>query len=109
MKSIEEITNIITPILESYDIQSAYIFGSYARGTARPDSDIDLVVAYNDTMSLFDEGGLFEDLKEALGMDVDLVSFGSVVSDRFKYNILHDMVHIFGVTYKDEQKQKLFA
>lgn len=41
--SIEEISRIVTPIADDMGIEKVYLFGSYARGKATPDSDVDLV------------------------------------------------------------------
>lgn len=50
------------------------VFGSVARGDARPDSDIDILVDLDPGRSLFDLGGLLYDLQTLLGMDVDVVT-----------------------------------
>lgn len=50
------------------------VFGSVARGDARPDSDVDLLVAMDDDRSLLDLIGLGQDLQELLGRRVDVVS-----------------------------------
>ena len=42
--SLEKIKELSNPIFEKYDILYCYLFGSYAQGTPREDSDIDLVV-----------------------------------------------------------------
>lgn len=108
MKTIHEIKELITPILEKYGITSAYLFGSYARGTETETSDIDLAVGYREGMTAFEEGALFEDLRNALHMEIDLVSFGSVVTRGFKSRVLQDMVHLFGVKYGEYEKSTLF-
>ena len=43
------------------------VFGSVARGEARPDSDLDLLVDFEPGASLLDHVGLFQDLEELLG------------------------------------------
>jgi predicted nucleotidyltransferase len=52
------------------------VFGSVARGEARPDSDVDLLVEYlpGANPGLFEMGALKEDLEERLGCRVDLLS-----------------------------------
>jgi uncharacterized protein len=50
------------------------IFGSAVRGEAGPDSDIDFLVELEPDRSLFDLGGLWMDLKQLLGRDVDVVT-----------------------------------
>lgn len=37
----------ITPILKSNDVEFAGVFGSFARGEEKPDSDIDIVVRFS--------------------------------------------------------------
>lgn len=51
----------------------AEIFGSVARGMAGPASDVDLIVSYQDTASIYDESALRTDLEAALGVPVSLV------------------------------------
>jgi len=50
------------------------VFGSVARGDARPGSDIDILVDMEPGRSLFDLGGLLVDLQTLLGVDVDVVT-----------------------------------
>ena len=50
------------------------VFGSVARGEARPDSDVDILVDMEPGRSLFDLGGLLYDLQTLLGMEVDVVT-----------------------------------
>ena len=42
--TLDEIRRIIVPIAQKYNLSAVYLFGSYARGTAREDSDLDLLV-----------------------------------------------------------------
>ena len=59
----------------------AYIFGSYARGDYSPGSDIDILVTFDKSaqVSLFDHLGMTYDLQDILGMDVDLVTEGTLL------------------------------
>ncbi|WP_431320048.1 nucleotidyltransferase family protein [Rhizobium sp. YTU87027] len=50
------------------------VFGSVTRGEDRPDSDLDILVDTLPCTTLFDLGGLLEELKETLGIKVDLVT-----------------------------------
>ena len=50
------------------------VFGSVARGEATESSDVDLLVRTRGGCSLFDLGGLLEELQELLGCRVDLVT-----------------------------------
>lgn len=42
--SIYEIQQRIAPVTKQYGVKAIFLFGSYARGEAREDSDIDLLV-----------------------------------------------------------------
>jgi len=50
------------------------VFGSVARGEARPDSDLDLLVDFEPGTSLLDQVGLFQDLEELLSVRVTVVT-----------------------------------
>ena len=54
------------------------VFGSVARGEARPDSDIDFLVDFEPDASLLDQVGLIQDLQELLGVGVDVISTGGL-------------------------------
>ena len=56
------------------------LFGSAARGDHRPDSDIDLLAAFDESMriSLLDMAGIEIQLSELLGQKVDLVEEGTL-------------------------------
>jgi len=41
---IEEIKRRLTPVFQRYGVRKAVLFGSYARGEARPVSDVDILV-----------------------------------------------------------------
>jgi uncharacterized protein len=54
------------------------LFGSVARGDDRPDSDIDLLVDFDQDSSLFDLIRMTRELEELLGHPVDVVSTGGL-------------------------------
>lgn len=54
------------------------VFGSIARGEARPGSDVDLLVDFEPGASLLDHVGLFQDLEDLLGVGVDVVAQGGL-------------------------------
>ena len=72
--SIEDIRKLISPIALSYGVKSVFLFGSYARGEATENSDIDLLVDCGAIRSAFQMGGLYADLSERLGKELDLVT-----------------------------------
>lgn len=76
MAALEEILGrlkAIEPELRRrYPLRALGVFGSFARGEQRPDSDLDVLVEAGEGMTLPDFAGLQIDLSEALGMRVDL-------------------------------------
>lgn len=54
------------------------LFGSAARGDDRPDSDIDLLVDFDEDSSLFDLMRMSRELEALLGRAVDVVSAGGL-------------------------------
>ena len=78
--TIDEIVQRITPVAQRYGLASVYLFGSYARGEAGADSDIDLLVDLSGTGidSLFKLGGLYSDLEAALKAPIDLITLESL-------------------------------
>lgn len=78
--TIDAIKAIVTPIAVRYGLKAVYIFGSYATGNARADSDIDLLVDTTGTelRSLFALGALYCDLEEALAKKIDLITVSSI-------------------------------
>ena len=66
--------NEILSIAARYGARNVRVFGSVARGDARPDSDVDILVDMEPGRSLFDLGGLLSELQTLLGVDVDVVT-----------------------------------
>ncbi len=67
------------------------VFGSFVRGEAGLDSDLDLLVRMDDGRSLLDLVGLWQDLEELLGRRVDVVSEGGL-SPHLRGRILSEAV-----------------
>lgn len=63
----------ILRLAASYGARNVRIFGSVARGQANLESDIDFLVDMEPGRTLFDLGGLLYELRELLGVDVDVV------------------------------------
>ena len=69
------------------------VFGSAARGTDQPDSDIDLVVELPSGVGLFALGRLRHDLEELLGCPVDLVP-GAGLKPGLRAQVEADLVRL---------------
>ena len=78
MPNISQIRQAVTPIAQKYGLKRMYLFGSYAKGTATPESDIDLLIEKGMPLSLLKMSGLRQDAIEALGLDVDIVSLSGI-------------------------------
>lgn len=91
--SLEEIARRAEPVFKKYGITRAGVFGSYARGEARADSDIDLLVTYGKPLG-FGHSSVREDLEEALGHDVDIVSEKAVIP-YFRESIYRDLKPLY--------------
>lgn len=72
--SIMEIQEKILPVLKSYGVTYAGIFGSVSRGEDRPDSDVDILVKLGKPMGMFSYMKLIEAIEELLGRKVDMVT-----------------------------------
>lgn len=73
-----EIKEKIIFILKHYDVKRASVFGSFARGEAKKNSDIDILVEFKGERSLLDLVGLKLDLEEVLRKKVDVVTYDSL-------------------------------
>lgn len=73
--TVDAIARRVRPVLESDPrVRFAYLYGSWARGDARPDSDVDLAVSLRPQGGLLDDAWLHDQLVAALGReDVDLL------------------------------------
>ena len=60
-------------LAERYHVASLGLFGSYLRGTQRPDSDLDVLVTFDRAPSLLGLIELEQYLSDRLGVRVDLV------------------------------------
>lgn len=81
--TIQEIRSKILPILVKYRIPAMYLFGSYARGDATEDSDIDFLIDTTGTelTSLLRLGALYCDLEEEFQKPIDLITVRSIMQE----------------------------
>ena len=81
MLRIQQIKDCFAIIAPEYSVKHAELFGSYARGTNHPGSDVDLLVEFTTPrVSLLTLNGLKYRLEELLGTNVDVIH-GPLSSD----------------------------
>ena len=92
--TIKQIKERILPVLSKHNIHEVYLFGSYARGEANRDSDVDIYCEPGEIKTFIQQGFLEDELKTALGKDVDIVFIGSKLDDYFKKQLEGDKIKI---------------
>lgn len=96
-KTIEEISKILKEnediLKEKFKIKKIGIFGSYVRREQKEDSDLDILVEFEDPVSLFEFMDVEDFLTQILGVKVDLVS-KNALKPRIGKHILEDVVYI---------------
>ena len=72
MLTIDEIKSAVEKVGKKYGIKDAYLFGSYAKGTATEDSDVDILINRGDIHTYRQYFGFYQDLKNELAKEVDV-------------------------------------
>jgi len=81
----------ILRIAAKHGAHNVRIFGSVARGDAREDSDVDVLVDMELGRSLFDLGGLLTDLQSLLAREVDVIT-AKGLKQRIRDRVLREAV-----------------
>ena len=102
--SIYEIQQRIAPVAKQYGVKAVFLFGSYARGEAREDSDIDLLVDTSGTnlRTLLSLGALYCDLEAALQKPIDLITVSALEQraqmpseEMFKETVMKERLNVY--------------
>ena len=100
--TIKELQEVVGPLAEQYGVESVSLFGSYSKGTAKPDSDVDFLIEKGSLKGLFALSSFRLALEDALQTPVDLVS--KDISDKaFLSNLLftkNDLFYSLAVFYE---------
>ena len=96
MKTLHEIDAILSkykqPLFAKYPIRSLAIFGSYARNEQNIESDLDLMVEFNDQIGIrFID--LAEEIESLVEFNVDLVS-RNAIKDKYFQIIKSDLIYV---------------
>ena len=93
--TVEEIREKVTPVARKYGVDSVSVFGSYARGNADDNSDVDLYIDKGNVKSLIQYFSLVNELEEVLKCHVDVVT--TDIQDRdFLISIQKEGVRLYG-------------
>lgn len=95
-KEIASLVPIVRRYLQSQPVDKAWLFGSYARGDERADSDVDILVEYSSptSISLFTISRIAVGMKRILGREVDLVESSRLLPFA-KESADHDKILIY--------------
>ena len=76
--TLQDITYIVRPLADKYNIESVYLFGSYAREDATAESDVDLLVYGGDGFKPAMVFAFAEELRKAFQKNVDVFEIREV-------------------------------
>ena len=101
--SIHEIQQRIAPVVKQYGVKAVFLFGSYARGEAREDSDIVLVdTSGTNLRTLLSLGTLYCDLEAALQKPIDLITVSALEQraqmpseEMFKETVMKERLNVY--------------
>ncbi len=89
--TIESIVGLVKPIAEKYHVERIYLFGSYARGEAEMDSDLDFLVYGGKNFKLTMIFALAEELREVLDKRVDVFEIHEInTNSEFYHTIMKE-------------------
>lgn len=86
--SLNKIKEIVKPIALKYQVKEIYLFGSYARGEATDESDLDFLVFGGENFKLTMIFSLAEELREAFQKNVDVFEIHEVNQQSVFYDTI---------------------
>ncbi|AFZ29229.1 DNA polymerase beta domain protein region [Gloeocapsa sp. PCC 7428] len=96
MKTLDDVKQVLSqskPRLRQYQVTKLGIFGSYARGEQTIDSDLDILIDYDQAPTLFQLVELRDYLSEQVGLKVDLVTKNGL-KPRIQARVLSEVVYV---------------
>ena len=92
---VSEIKDICSQVFQDYDISYCYLFGSYAKGKAKENSDVDLLISTS--LKGLKYYGLIEELRHKLKKKVDVLDVNQLKDNiQLIQEILKDGIKIYG-------------
>lgn len=103
--NLNNIKKAVSPIAKRHHLHEVYVFGSWARNEATEDSDIDILIDRegSDIRGMFGLNALYNELKDALGKEIDLITVQALQQEStmsncadFVENVMTERVKIYG-------------
>ena len=79
--SLDEIKAIAVPLARQYGLAALYLFGSYARGEATPQSDLDFLIDRSGMEDLLALGGFCSDMEKRFDKPLDMLTTQMLSND----------------------------
>lgn len=92
--TIKQIKEIAIPIFNKYNIKEIYLFGSYARGEAKENSDVDFYCERGSITNLKNAMKLNEELESKLNKSVDIIFNDIKLEKYFKRSLEEDLIKL---------------
>jgi predicted nucleotidyltransferase len=104
--SLEQIAQKVAPVAQEHNLKAVWVFGSYARDEASPDSDVDLLIDIEGARGTeWMCGGIFDAFEQQFGTGkVDMVTLGALdgphsylteTKKRFKNAVLKERKQVY--------------
>jgi len=97
---IDDIRRAAIPACRAFGVHRLDAFGSIARKSSTPSSDVDLLVEFSepDRKPAKRFFGLLHHMEDTLGYDVDLLTVGSLRNPYFKARVLKERIPVYEAT-----------
>ena len=90
---IKKLQEMLPELKKKYPLKYIGVFGSYVRGEQSASSDLDILVEFNGSITLFGYARLENELSDKLGVKVDLVS-KTALKPRIGKHVLSEVVEV---------------
>ena len=90
--ALRRLKEALPALRRDHQVASIGFFGSFARGEHQEGSDMDMLVEFTDTITMFQFLRLEDALSDLLGVKVDLVT-PDAVRPAIKQSIMRDVIH----------------
>jgi predicted nucleotidyltransferase len=89
----DQLASMKPSLQREYGVEKIGLFGAYVRNEQTEDSDLDVLVEFDEPVSLFDLVRLENELADRLEVDVDLVTKDSL-KPRIEARVTEDLVYV---------------